>query len=119
MICHSIGIPPISISVFGRLSDSSDIRVPHPPAVKLMFVSESKFFGPGPVGLLREIDSCGNVRDACEKCGFSYSKGWTILKKCEEKFGYTIDKDTHTITKCSESTDSHDHEFYGDEKNAE
>ena len=60
------------------------------PAVKLMFVSESKFFGPGPVGLLREIDSCGNVRDACEKCGFSYSKGWTILKKCEEEHGYKI-----------------------------
>ena len=60
------------------------------PAVKLMFVNENKFFGPGPVELLREIDSCGNVRDACEKCGFSYSKGWTILKSCEERFGYTI-----------------------------
>lgn len=40
-------------------------------------------------------------------------RGWI------KKFGYTIDKDTHTITKCSESTDSHDHEFYGDEKTAE
>ena len=40
--------------------------------------------------LLREIDRCGNVREACEKCGFSYSKGWTILKRCEEKSGYTI-----------------------------
>ena len=40
-------------------------------------------------------------------------RGWI------KKFGYTIDKDTHTITKCSESTDSHDHEFYGDEKKAE
>lgn len=60
------------------------------PAVKLMFVSESKFFGPGPVSLLREIDQCGNVREACEKCGFSYSKGWTILKRCEEELGYKI-----------------------------
>ncbi|MBR2675100.1 MAG: LysR family transcriptional regulator [Mogibacterium sp.] len=60
------------------------------PAVKLMFVSENKFFGPGPVSLLREIDICGNVRDACERCGFSYSKGWTILKRCEEELGYKI-----------------------------
>ena len=59
-------------------------------SVKLMFVSESKFFGPGPVNLLKEIDICGNVRDACEKCGFSYSKGWTILKRCEEELGYKI-----------------------------
>ena len=59
-------------------------------AVKLMFISDSKFFGPGPVTLLREIDKCGNVRDACAQCGFSYSKGWTILKKCEEELGYKI-----------------------------
>ena len=59
-------------------------------AVKLMFISDSKFFGPGPVTLLREIDKCGNVRDACASCGFSYSKGWTILKKCEEELGYKI-----------------------------
>jgi len=60
------------------------------PSVKLMFVNENKFFGPGPVELLREIDVCGNVRDACEKCGFSYSKGWTILKRCEQELGYRI-----------------------------
>ena len=60
------------------------------PAVKLMFVSENKFFGPGPVQLLREIDKCGNVRDACESCGFSYSKGWSILKRCASELGYEI-----------------------------
>ena len=60
------------------------------PAVKLMFVSGGRFFGPGPVGLLKEIDRCGNVREACEKCGFSYSKGWSIIRKAEEKFGCTI-----------------------------
>ena len=60
------------------------------PAVKLMFVNGSRFFGPGPVGLLKEIDRCGNVRKACEKCGFSYSKGWSIIRKAEEKFGCTI-----------------------------
>ena len=68
--------------------DNND-RILH-PAVKLMFISENKFFGPGPVELLREIDNCGNVRDACENCGFSYSKGWTILKRCEDELGYRI-----------------------------
>lgn len=59
-------------------------------AVKLMFIYEDKFFGPGPVQLMREIDRCGNVREACENCGFSYSKGWTILKRCEEQLGYKV-----------------------------
>ena len=68
--------------------DSKDRKLQ--PAVKLMFVNENKFFGPGPVELLKEIEVCGNVRDACEKCGFSYSKGWTILKRCEEELGYRI-----------------------------
>ena len=40
--------------------------------------------------LLREIEKCGNVREACARCGFSYSKGWTIIRKCEEKFGWPI-----------------------------
>ena len=60
------------------------------PAVKLMFINENKFFGPGPVQLMREVDKCGNVREACEKCGFSYSKGWNILKRCTQELGYEI-----------------------------
>ena len=74
---------------YRKLVDIHNDRILH-PQIKLTFASTSKFFGPGTVGLLREIDRCGNVREACEKCGFSYSKGWTILRKCEEKFGYTI-----------------------------
>ena len=60
------------------------------PLLKLSFASTTGFFGPGTVQLIREVDKCGNVRDACEKCGFSYSKGWTILRRCEEKFGYAV-----------------------------
>lgn len=74
---------------YRRLIDLHNERILH-PIVKVSFASTSAFFGPGTFDLLREIDRCGNVRDACEKCGFSYSKGWTILKNCEEKFGYTI-----------------------------
>ena len=58
--------------------------------IKLRFTNPEIFFGPGIAGLLKEIDRCGNVREACEQCGFSYSKGWTIIKKCEERFGHCL-----------------------------
>ena len=74
---------------YQRLVNLHNERILH-PEIKITFASTAKFFGPGTAGLLREIDKCGNVRDACEKCGFSYSKGWAILKSCEERFGYTI-----------------------------
>ena len=74
---------------FRKLVDIHNDRILH-PLVKVMFASTSTFFGPGTVELLREIDECCNVRDACERCGFSYSKGWSIIKSCEEKFGYSI-----------------------------
>lgn len=69
-----------------KLIDDRDIRA----AVKLTFTGESRCFGPGSVMLLREIDRCGNVREACENCGFSYSKGWTIIRRCEEGLGLSI-----------------------------
>lgn len=60
------------------------------PDIKLTFASDKRFFGPGTVSLLTEIDRCGNVREACTNCGFSYSKGWTIIRKSEDKLGYRI-----------------------------
>ena len=60
------------------------------PKIKVMFAGTGKFFGPGAADLLREIDICGNVRKACAKCGFSYSKGWTIIRRCEEELGYPV-----------------------------
>ena len=74
---------------YRRLVDIHNERLLR-PMVKLMFATTTPFLGPGTVNLLREIDNCGNVRDACEKCGFSYSKGWSIIKNCEAKFGYPI-----------------------------
>ena len=74
---------------YQRLVDLHNDRIMH-PEIKLMFSSTTRFFGPGTVCLLKEIEKCGNVRDACEKCGFSYSKGWTIINNCEEKFGYSV-----------------------------
>lgn len=60
------------------------------PVIKLRFTNTEPFFGPGIASLFREIESTGNVRSACEKCGFSYSKGWKIIRRCEKEFGYEI-----------------------------
>ena len=58
--------------------------------VRIKFSRDKSYFGKGTVMLLEEIEKCGNVRTACENCGFSYSKGWTILRRCESGLGYRI-----------------------------
>ncbi|MBQ6621851.1 MAG: NTP transferase domain-containing protein [Mogibacterium sp.] len=74
---------------YQKLMDIHNNRILHSD-VRIRFASTAPFFGPGTVRLLRGIEETGNVRDACEKIGCSYSKGWTIIKSCEEKFGYRI-----------------------------
>ena len=58
--------------------------------IRIKFSRDRSYFGKGTVMLLEEIEKCGNVRTACENCGFSYSKGWTILKRCEGGLGYKV-----------------------------
>lgn len=60
------------------------------PQVKVRLANQKPFFGPGTVTLLRQIECLGSVREACEKTGISYSKGWTILRMAEEELGYQI-----------------------------
>ena len=38
MMCHRIGLPPISIIGLGRTSVSSENRVPRPPASNTAFI---------------------------------------------------------------------------------
>ena len=68
------------------MDNSTDLH----PEIKLFLANNTKIFGPGACLLLKEIERCGNVREACRNCGFSYSKGWTIIKNCEQKLGYQI-----------------------------
>lgn len=60
------------------------------PDIRVRLCNSKPFFGPGTVTLLRQIDSTGNVREACERCGISYSKGWSIIHGCEHELGYRI-----------------------------
>jgi molybdate transport system regulatory protein len=45
------------------------------------------FCGPGMIKLLTAIKQTGNVRQACENMGMSYSKGWKLLKVLESWIG--------------------------------
>lgn len=58
--------------------------------VKVQLVRNAPFFGPGIVTLLKQIQALGSVREACEKTGMSYSKGWSLIRTAERELGYTI-----------------------------
>lgn len=60
------------------------------PKIKLQLVRDDPFFGPGIVVLLRQIAVLGSVREACEKTGMSYSKGWSLIRKAEAELGDVI-----------------------------
>lgn len=58
--------------------------------VQVRLVNKKPFFGPETVNLLKLIDNMGSVKEACDKAGISYSKGWTIIHSAEEELGYKI-----------------------------
>ena len=60
------------------------------PRVKVQLVKNEAFFGPGMMVLLKQIEVLGNIREACEKTGMSYSKGWTLIRTAEKGMGCTI-----------------------------
>lgn len=60
------------------------------PHVKVRLAGRKPFFGPGTVTLLKQIDSLGSVKEACERTSISYSKGWKIIHAAEEELGYQI-----------------------------
>ena len=55
-----------------------------------MAVRSEPFFGPGMATLLKQIQALGSVREACEKTGMSYSKGWSLIRTAERELGCTI-----------------------------
>ena len=74
---------------FEQMASSREIRQIY-PRVKVQLVRNEPFFGPGIVTLLKQIQALGSVREACEKTGMSYSKGWSLIRTAERETGYTI-----------------------------
>ena len=75
--------------VFEKMAVSRDIRQIY-PRVKVQLVRSEPFFGPGMATLLKQIQALGSVREACEKTGMSYSKGWSLIRTAERELGCTI-----------------------------
>ena len=52
--------------------------------VRIKFSRDKSYFGKGTVMLLEEIEKCGNVRTACENCGFvAFNDALTCAKWCK------------------------------------
>ena len=49
-----------------------------------LFVGEEKCFGPGIASLLRGVQQHKSLSAAGRELNMSYSKAWTIIKKCEK-----------------------------------
>lgn len=60
------------------------------PQVKVQLVNKKPFFDAGTMNLLKLIDSLGSVKEACDKAGISYSKGWSMIHLAEKELGYGI-----------------------------
>lgn len=60
------------------------------PRIKIRLTRNVPFFGPGMMVLLKQIDTLGNVREACEKAGMSYSKGWSLIHTAEQELGEPV-----------------------------
>ncbi len=53
-------------------------------------MQENKVLDKNSTMLLSVIDSCGTVKDACDKIGISYSKAWKIIGELEEALDYPL-----------------------------
>lgn len=47
----------------------------------------TRFFGPGPVELLKLIEETGSINQAAKKMGMSYKKAWEIVSRLNEIVG--------------------------------
>lgn len=60
------------------------------PQIKVCLAGKKSFFGPEMVTLLKHIECLGSVREACQKTGISYSKGWGMIHSAERELGYKV-----------------------------
>lgn len=57
---------------------------------RVALAKEEVFFGPGPQQLLEMVEESSNFREACQKMGISYSKGWKIVERAENALGCSL-----------------------------
>ena len=60
------------------------------PVLTVRMKKEKVFFGPGGMLILQYLLETASFKEACEKAGLSYSKGWKIIKIAEDQLKYQI-----------------------------
>ena len=55
--------------------------------ISVKICGNKDFLDRNAVMFLKQIDIFENVREACKKCGISYSKGWKVIHDCEKELG--------------------------------
>lgn len=62
------------------------------PVTKILFTDDdgNKFFGEGPLRLLRSVEKTGSLRAAAMEMEMAYSKAIKILKQAEENLGFPL-----------------------------
>ena len=60
------------------------------PEIKVNLSNHKAFFDHDTMLLLRQVDLLQSVREACKKCGISYSKGRNMIALCEKELGYPV-----------------------------
>ena len=56
------------------MENTSEIRLRH-----WVYINDTKFFGPGRLELLQQIQATGSIAQAAKAMGLSYKKAWTMV----------------------------------------
>ena len=58
--------------------------------VKIQVIKNKKGFGPGIARIMELVKETGKLSEAYKFMNLSPSKGWKIIKRAEEEFGFTF-----------------------------
>lgn len=57
---------------------------------RLRIYKKDLVFGPGVAELMEHVEELESLSAACRRMGMAYSKGWKIVKRAEEDFGFLL-----------------------------
>lgn len=60
------------------------------PKMTFQIYTDVKCFGPGVAELLNGVKEHHSLRASANALNMAYSKAWTVIKNCEEQFGFKL-----------------------------
>ncbi|WP_434310535.1 NTP transferase domain-containing protein [Hominifimenecus sp. rT4P-3] len=73
-----------------QFEEQARMEIPLEFRLRLELFKGDSFFGQGTSEFLRRIEKEGSMLKACQEMGMAYSKGWTMIKKAEERLGFCL-----------------------------